>query len=744
MLLPTYAAQTLTEAVDTVLVLPELEVCEARDAVSAALRTQPGQVVAFNTAQLEHFVLNSPKDLSAFVPGLTMPEYGSAATSTIYVRGLGSRIDEPVMGIVTDGVPLLDKNMYDRRFQDVRRIEVMRGPQATFYGRNTMGGVIEIHSLFPLDEAAPQVTASLGYGAANTVEASAAFFRRETPHFGWSLSARFDRTDGFFVNDYTHTHVDSGYTAGARLSLEGRTGGWHLRYALTMDRVDQGAFPYAAADTKRIDYNDRGAYARWTVLNMFSARKQWSRADLLLTASYQYLSDRMDMDNDYTSRSIFTLSQVQRMNGATVDALVRGKQLPQWFDYQVGFSSFVKHSTLAAPVTFLRGGIDELILANANRGISKAFPGDSLEITEQQFVITDDFIRVNIGAAIYGQTQFRPLPNFSVRLGLRLDVEHAAMDYYAGTSMHYRMTALMAEPRLFGSTMQGRLQRTFFQFLPRLSLQYDFPDATLYASAAKGSKAGGFNPQIFSTIIQNRLMGDMMSDMGVHLDGMGDERYTRAEITEYQPETAWTTEVGTHWTPLSGLKIDMDAFFIHVNNMQLTVFPPGKTTGRMMTNAARALSAGAEAALNYLWALDRWSGMLHANYAYTHAKFISFHDGQNDYSGNHVPYAPVHSANIAASFSYHLQRPWLNAVTLNISANGQGPLFWNEDNSLSQPFYACLGGSLELKWRYFNLNLWAQNITNTSYDVFYFVSMSRHFLQPAKPVRFGLRLTFEY
>ena len=63
---------------------------------------------------------------------------------------------------------------------------------------------------------------------------------------------------------------------------------------------------------------------------------------------------------------------------------------------------------------------------------------------------------------------------------------------------------------------------------------------------------------------------------------------------------------------------------------------------------------------------------------------------------------------------------------------------------LSQPFYACLGGSLELKWRYLNLNLWVQNITNASYDVFYFVSMSRHFLQPAKPVRFGVRLTFEY
>ena len=54
----------------------------------------------------------SPKDLSALMPNVYMPNYGSSMTSSIYIRGLGSRINEPVMGMVIDGIPIMDKNLY--------------------------------------------------------------------------------------------------------------------------------------------------------------------------------------------------------------------------------------------------------------------------------------------------------------------------------------------------------------------------------------------------------------------------------------------------------------------------------------------------------------------------------------------------------------------------------------------------------------------------------------------------------
>ena len=71
---------------------------------------------------MEERGISSPKDLSSVIPGLNMPDYGTSMTSTIYVRGLGSRMDNPVIGLYVDDVPILDKNCYDFAFSDIRRI----------------------------------------------------------------------------------------------------------------------------------------------------------------------------------------------------------------------------------------------------------------------------------------------------------------------------------------------------------------------------------------------------------------------------------------------------------------------------------------------------------------------------------------------------------------------------------------------------------------------------------------------
>ena len=71
-------------------------------------------------------------------------------TSTIYVRGMGARIDQPVVGFNVDNVPFLNKDGYDFDIEDIDRIEVLRGPQSTLYGRNTMGGLVNVYTLSPM------------------------------------------------------------------------------------------------------------------------------------------------------------------------------------------------------------------------------------------------------------------------------------------------------------------------------------------------------------------------------------------------------------------------------------------------------------------------------------------------------------------------------------------------------------------------------------------------------------------
>ena len=91
---------------------------------------------------VEQQEINSLTELSSRVPNLFMPDYGSKLTSPIYIRGIGSRINSPSVGLYVDNVPYFEKAAFNFEFFDIERIEILRGPQGTLYGRNTMGGII--------------------------------------------------------------------------------------------------------------------------------------------------------------------------------------------------------------------------------------------------------------------------------------------------------------------------------------------------------------------------------------------------------------------------------------------------------------------------------------------------------------------------------------------------------------------------------------------------------------------------
>ena len=98
------------------------------------------------------------------------------------------------------------------------------------------------------------------------------------------------------------------------------------------------------------------------------------------------------------------------------------------------------------------------------------------------------------------------------------------------------------------------------------------------------------------------------------------------------------------------LAMDFAAFWIECRDQQITVFPEGLTTGRMMSNAGKSRSRGAELSLTWR-AVEGLSIM--GNYGYTNAKFVEFSDGVNDYAENYLPYAPQHTASLGASYRWY-------------------------------------------------------------------------------------------
>lgn len=165
------------------------------------LRKLPGSVTVLSPQQIIGRQIDALKDISSFVPNLYMPDYGAKLTSAIYIRGIGARSSGQSIGMYVDNVPYLDKSTFDFELTDIQRIEVLRGPQGTLYGRNAMGGIVNIYTISPFDFQGKKLSVSAGnYGQ---VKVKASHYGVFNDKFGFTAGVYYDRNSGFFTNEYT-------------------------------------------------------------------------------------------------------------------------------------------------------------------------------------------------------------------------------------------------------------------------------------------------------------------------------------------------------------------------------------------------------------------------------------------------------------------------------------------------------------------------------------------------------------
>lgn len=656
--------------------------------------------------------------LSGKVPGLHIPEYGASLTSTVYLRGLGSRMENPVMGLYLDGIPVLDKNAYDFDWEGIRNATMLRGPQGTLYGRNSMGGVLSLQSLSPSD--GPGHTLHLEYGSANSLRAG--IVSSVGRHV---ISATFRHSDGFFKNEYKNEPCDPYDGISVHWKWEGPSGdGVVLGNTLWANYSKEGGFAYGqwtGGTLHPVSYNDEGSYRRLSVIEGLTAR--WSGDALAAdaAASVQILSDDMHMDQDYTSASVFTLGQRQLSGSGTLEVRLRRSDSRAAWQPQTGLFALYKQNHMTAPVTFKRDGIERLILNNANSHI----PVDIgyLEIPDAQIPVDSDFRIYTWNIALFHESVYTT-GDWQFTAGLRLDYEGGMMDYGCLAGLHYRFVPTMSAVRPFSIPYTGREGHSGFEILPKLSVLYRATGSlSLYSNISKGYRAGGFNTQIFSDILQNLTMNALMEDLGVYLDRPMIS--VSADDTEYDPESAWNFETGARLRR-DNLQAELSAYYIAVRNQQLTVFPPGMSTGRMMTNAGRSRSAGVEAEID--WTPGDFRGSL--SWSWCDARFVQYQDGNSDYAGHHIPYVPGNTLFVGVGYSFRLTGCTIDA---DLSARGAGPIWWNEDNTLLEPFRFRLDSRLALVFPKWELYVRGENLTDTQGRSFYFKSVGNEFFARVRP-----------
>lgn len=693
----------------------------------AQLDAQPQASTTITSAEVERYNIVTMKQASALAPNLYIPDYGSRMTSSIYMRGIGARIDQPAVGLNVDNVPILNKDNYDFDLVDIDRIEVLRGPQSTLYGRNTMAGVINIYTLSALKYQGVRLMGEFASGRAWKAAVSA--YRRFTPDLGMSLSAYMTGQAGFWRNAYNGARLDHERQGSLRWRTQWHPGHrWQIDNTASLTISRQGGYPYESMATGVISHNDTCFYRRTGLTDGLTARYRGNGYTLSSITSVQYIDDNMTLDQDFLPDPYFTLTQARREWALTEDVTVRGSS--GRYRWMAGAFGFYKKMNMDAPVDFGPMGINRLIVDNYNEH-NQLYP---ISWDQDNFLLNSYFHSPVWGAAIYHESGY-DLGRWSFTAALRLDFERTALRYNSATQASYTIHA--PDGGVFSRVPididdHGSLHRHDLQLTPRLTARYrltSWADDNVYLSLSKGYKAGGYNVQMFSDVLQQRVMADMGLAM----------RYDVEQIITYKPETSWNYEVGWHQRLWDGrVTAQAAAFYIDCRNQQLTMFPPGTVTGRIMTNAGRTRSYGAEMSVS-IRPIDRLT--LQGSYGFTNARFVSYDNGQADYSGKRVPYAPQSTLFAGATYHHPLPYSWLKGVAITASTRGVGSICWNDDNTLRQPFYALLDLNATFSLPAdTQIELWGQNVTGTRYSTFYFMSMGNSFTQRGRPRQWGVTL----
>ena len=705
------------------------------------LKSLPTAVSLFTPSQIDGMKVNSIKDLSMTVPNFFIPDYGSRLSTPVYIRGIGERATGQSIGLYVDNMPYLDKSTFDFDFTDIQRIEVLRGPQGTLYGRNAMGGIVNIYTHSPLDYNQTKVMFSGGnYGSK---QAKATVSQRIDEKAGISVSAYYDGNDGYFTNQYTGKKADGLDAAGGRFRLDWEASkALKFQYIFNYDYSDQGAFPYGVyinSDISDPDYNYKGSYQREVVGNNLNISYENRHFVINSSTGYQYFDDNMKMDTDYSPESIFSINQKQLQHAFSEEISIKSNNNKN-YQWSFGTMGFYNGLHINTPTTFGQDGINNILEPMINIGSLTNPRAPVFTIKDETVVIPGDFETPSYGFAGFHQSTYNNLfiKGLSVTAGIRIDYEKTKLKYQSSMLINTDMKMPMAPnmpavPTVLDTVMKGSESSDYTKILPKFALKYAFDsNKYVYVSAANGYKSGGYNVNMFADLSQSALRQKY--------DGTFDtsKALSVKEAASYKPEYSWNYEIGFKGELIKDfLYGELTGYYIDVRDIQLTQFVESGQ-GRIINNAARAESYGGEISLTAHLFNDF---SLTANYGYTHATFKRDTLG---YSGKYVPFAPQNTLSLSAVYNKNFNRKCIDNFNIQAQYNAAGRIYWTEANDVYQDFYGVLNAKAGITKGFLGLSFWMKNILNQEYAAFYFESMGRSLAQKGKPMLWGIDLNLRF
>ena len=701
------------------------------------LRHQPLSSTVLTQREMQTLGVSDLSQLSQYVPSFSMPQYGSRLTSSMYIRGIGSRINNPAVGIYYDNIPLMSKAAFNHHFYHVDRVDVLRGPQSTLYGMNTEGGLVHIYSKNPMVYQGTDI--SMGIGTGLSSHAEIAHFHRPTDKFAFSAAAFWNGQRGFFKNQALDEWNDKLQETGGKMRFV-----YQPTKKLTLDLTAdyqwtrQNAFPYGLYDEDANSVEDpsttlMNGYKRQMVntgLNISYKADGWL---LSSTTSWQFLRDHMEMDQDYLPADFMHLTQIQKQQALTQELILRSHGQRKWH-WTFGVFGSYQWLRTDAPVTF--GPDMNAMTAARIMSMMPAYVQSMFTIWEiPDFNVTETFHTPSASLGAFHESTLSLTDRLDVTLGLRYEYSHVKIDYNTAglVALHYAIPPLEETNRLT-ATIASDSKRSFNQLLPKVGATYRLDDSgsNIYATVSKGYRAGGYNIQMFSEIYQSEFMkkGKSLSQGDVSLSYTDEDYEAVDETISYKPEESWNYEAGAHLNLLdSKLHADVAIYYMTIRNQQLSMMSPENNFGRIMVNAGKSHTMGCEMALRGRAFDDRLDWF--CNVGAMKAKF----DEYDTYNDNTIPFVPAYMFSLGGNYR-------IDRFLVGADLSGQGYTEWNEANTFGQKAYVLLGAHMGYDFGSCNVKLWGRNLTDTKYNTFAVESKAAgealRFAQRGNPLQLGV------
>ncbi len=587
------------------------------------LQTVPLAVTAFSSASLQTRQINDTLDLAQFVPNMVAHNNtGLGSANTYYIRGLGNTESiatfDPPVGTYVDDVYIARQNLNNFSLFDIERIEVLRGPQGTLFGRNTTGGAIDIILKKPSDEY--QGYAEAGYGKYDAVSTRASVDLPINDKILTKISGFWDRDSGWVTDVVTKTKLNFDHNWGMRaavrlLPTDGIT--WDIEgdnvyenysnYLNFVDPVTGGRVSHSGfvqGGLEGLVYGGKATYGPTAISDSWAATSNltWDiNDDLSINNISGYRQTTQKYANDFfdfpdSSAGGFNIANLGRNEQYTNELKATGKLADGMFDYVAGYYFFRENNRTDFADVF----------NNSSVGLPFALPDAPLVLSDRLVVNS------TVAHAVYTQWDYHPTDQITLTAGARFTDEIKRFDVNSNpTVAPFPNNAIIGTLSSAGVAAAG-IPRELHSALvtPRFAAQYQLtPDIMLFASTTRGFKSGGWNARGESS----------------------------ASDTAFAPEKIWSEELGVRSSWFNDrLRVNITSFYAYDEQIQIpaAILVNGETVFNT-TNPADMEIYGGEFEITALPTPDL---TLNAGIGVAHAQY------QNVSSGVKVQQAACHGA----------------------------------------------------------------------------------------------------